>query len=136
MLGKRVDESRVISEFLTSARWPAALLFEGEAGIGKTTQWLSVIDQARTLGVRVLPARTAAAESALAYASLADLLSGVDAGVLAGNQVAGMVPGPPCCGHDGLLYHGEAGGEGADYQGPAVDQDKQHYLERQGYDQR
>ena len=104
-----MDESRVISEFLTSARWPAALLFEGEAGIGKTTQWLSVIDQARTLGVRVLPARTAAAESALAYASLADLLSGVDAGVLAD------LPEPQRIAMDQVLLRGVGGaGEATD----------------------
>ncbi|MFL0293006.1 LuxR C-terminal-related transcriptional regulator [Mycobacterium sp. SMC-18] len=82
MLGNRLDEPRVIGEFLAPSRWPAALLLEGEAGIGKTTLWLSVIDQARTSGVRVLSARTAAAESVLAYAALADLLGAVDAAVL------------------------------------------------------
>ncbi|ORA37827.1 hypothetical protein BST13_07245 [Mycobacterium aquaticum] len=67
-----------MGDFLTSACWPSALLLEGEAGIGKTTLWSSAIDQARTLGIRVLSARTAAAESVLAYVSLADLLGDVD----------------------------------------------------------
>lgn len=79
----RAEESGAIAEFLTASRWPAALVLEGEAGIGKTTQWLSVIDQARALGIRVLAARTAATESVLAYASLADLLGDVEAAVLA-----------------------------------------------------
>ncbi|MGX9675137.1 LuxR C-terminal-related transcriptional regulator [Mycobacterium sp. HM-7] len=105
MLGNRPDESQVISEFLTSARWPAALLLEGEAGIGKTTQWLSAIDQARTYGIRVLSARTAAAESSLAYASLADLLGGVDARVLAD------LPGPQRIAVDHVLLRG-VGGDG------------------------
>ncbi|SHU73023.1 helix-turn-helix transcriptional regulator [Mycolicibacterium mucogenicum] len=100
MLGNRLDESRVISEFLASARWPAALLLEGEAGIGKTTQWLSVIDQAGALGIRVLAARTAAAESVLAYASLADLLGDVEAAVLAD------LPGPQRMAMDRVLLRG------------------------------
>jgi len=100
VLGNRLDESRVISEFLASARWPAALLLEGEAGIGKTTQWLSVIDQAGALGIRVLAARTAAAESVLAYASLADLLGDVEAAVLAD------LPGPQRMAMDRVLLRG------------------------------
>ncbi|OBA84793.1 hypothetical protein A5642_25605 [Mycolicibacterium mucogenicum] len=99
-MGNRLDESRVISEFLASARWPAALLLEGEAGIGKTTQWLSVIDQAGALGIRVLAARTAAAESVLAYASLADLLGDVEAAVLAD------LPGPQRMAMDRVLLRG------------------------------
>ncbi|TLH61056.1 LuxR family transcriptional regulator [Mycolicibacterium phocaicum] len=90
----------MISEFLASARWPAALLLEGEAGIGKTTQWLSVIDQAGALGIRVLAARTAAAESVLAYASLADLLGDVEAAVLAD------LPGPQRMAMDRVLLRG------------------------------
>ena len=33
----RAEESGAIAEFLTASRWPAALVLEGEAGIGKTT---------------------------------------------------------------------------------------------------
>ena len=76
----RGAEERSVANFLTSASAnPAGLLIEGEAGIGKTTLWLSAVDQARDRGFEVLLARAAAAESVMAYAALADLLSEVDA---------------------------------------------------------
>ena len=76
----RLVESRAVGKFLASAATqPAALVLEGEPGIGKTTLWLAGLEQAGALGFRVLSARAAAAESVLAYGSLADLLTGVDA---------------------------------------------------------
>jgi ATP/maltotriose-dependent transcriptional regulator MalT len=54
------------------------LVIEGEAGIGKTTLWLAAIERAHEQGFRVLSARAAATESVMGYASLADLLAGVD----------------------------------------------------------
>jgi DNA-binding CsgD family transcriptional regulator len=78
VVSRRV-ESPVVSNFLARAfEQPCALLVEGEAGIGKTTFWLAVLELAVALGFRVLSARPAAAETVLAYASLSDLLSGVD----------------------------------------------------------
>jgi hypothetical protein len=75
----REAESRAVATFLASAcNGPAGLLLEGEAGIGKTTLLLAVIDAARQKGFRVLAARSAAAESVLAYAVLSDLLTDVD----------------------------------------------------------
>ena len=75
---------RAVSEFLARASvQPSALVVEGEAGIGKTTLWLSTLERAGEGGFRVLSARPSAAESVLAYTGLADLLSGVDASVLA-----------------------------------------------------
>src|SRR5437899_687884 len=71
---------RAVGDFLASvAAEPCALVIEGEPGIGKTTLWLAVIQQAREQGFRVLSARAAATESVLAYAALADLLDGIDA---------------------------------------------------------
>lgn len=79
----RAVEAQAISDFLELCRVkPASLLLEGEAGIGKTTLWLSAVQQARTRGMHVLTARAAATESVMAYISLADLLSAVEAGVL------------------------------------------------------
>src|SRR4051794_23271896 len=76
----RPTEARTIGSFLaSSAREPSALLIEGEAGIGKTTLWLTALEQAEEQGFRVLSARAAAAESVLAYTVLADLLDGVEA---------------------------------------------------------
>ncbi|HYO00966.1 MAG TPA: AAA family ATPase [Mycobacterium sp.] len=56
---------------------PAGLAITGEAGIGKTTVWLDVVDHARREGFRVSSARAAEAESVLAYAAVADLVDGL-----------------------------------------------------------
>jgi hypothetical protein len=75
----RPDESRAVADFLVSVTQEASALFlEGEPGIGKTTLWLSGLDQARERGFVVLSAQAATAESVLAYAALADLLSELD----------------------------------------------------------
>jgi Cdc6-like AAA superfamily ATPase len=52
----------------------AALVIEGEAGIGKTTLWLEVVKAAEARGYRVLQARPAESEAKLSYAVLADLV--------------------------------------------------------------
>ena len=84
-VASRPAEARAVADFLTAAAIePSALVVEGEPGIGKTTLWLHGVEQARERGSLVLSARSAAAESVLAYASLADLLSGVDESVWAG----------------------------------------------------
>src|SRR6476469_8497593 len=80
----RPDEGRAVATFLaTAATEPAALVAEGEPGIGKTTLCLSAVELAEERGFQVLSARPAEAESVLAYASLAALLSGVGPSVLA-----------------------------------------------------
>ena len=77
-------ESRAVSDFLRSAaQQPSGLLIEGEPGIGKTTLWLSAVEQARDNGYRVFSARVGQAESVLAYAAVADLLRDIDPTVLA-----------------------------------------------------
>src|SRR6267154_1025601 len=52
---------------------PAALVLEGEAGIGKSTLWLAGVERARALGMRVLSSRPAEAERGLAHVGLGDL---------------------------------------------------------------
>jgi len=75
----RPAEEQALGEFLAAAtNSPSALLVDGEAGIGKTTVWLAGLKQAREHGFRVLSAHAVSAESVLAYASLADLLTDVD----------------------------------------------------------
>lgn len=74
----RPRESLEISGLLDAASSePAALLLEGEPGIGKTTLWLTALDEARGRGFRVLSTRPTAAESVMAYTALADLLDSV-----------------------------------------------------------
>lgn len=71
-------------EFLASAlRQPSGMLIEGDAGIGKTTLWLSVVDQAEQAGFQVLTARIGQAESRLAHAAVADVFAGIDPAILA-----------------------------------------------------
>lgn len=81
----RPAETRVVADFLASASVePTALLVEGEAGIGKTTLWMAAVGEADARGFRLLSARPSAAESVLAYASLADMLGGVSPDVWLG----------------------------------------------------
>src|ERR671918_2154311 len=56
---------------------PAALVLEGEAGIGKTTLWRAGVERARALGFRTLSCRAAGTEAELSFAALADLLEPV-----------------------------------------------------------
>jgi DNA-binding CsgD family transcriptional regulator len=53
---------------------PAGLVFEGEAGIGKTAVWSQAIARAAERDNRVLVARPVQAELTLGYAGLGDLL--------------------------------------------------------------
>jgi DNA-binding CsgD family transcriptional regulator len=62
---------------------PAALVLEGEAGIGKSTLWLAGVEHARAQGFRVLSSRPAEAERALAHAGLGDLFDDLLDDVLA-----------------------------------------------------
>jgi DNA-binding CsgD family transcriptional regulator len=55
----------------------AALVLEGEAGIGKSTLWLSGVEHARSQGLRVLSSRPAEAERGLAHVGLGDLFDAV-----------------------------------------------------------
>ena len=59
------------------------LLLVGEPGIGKTTLWLAVVEEATGRGCEVLQARPSEAEAELAFAGLTDLLARVDGTELA-----------------------------------------------------
>ena len=79
----REAELRAVAGFLERlAEGPVGLLFEGEAGIGKTTVWAKTVEQARGQS-RVLCAQPAEAEARLAFAALADLLDPLPDDVLA-----------------------------------------------------
>jgi DNA-binding NarL/FixJ family response regulator len=70
----RDEELTRLRGFLKSETGPAALLVEGEAGIGKTSLWKAGIAAARANGHHVLACRPGAAEASLSYAALGDLL--------------------------------------------------------------
>ena len=77
IIGRR-EELLVLGEFVEAV--PAggsALLFEGEAGIGKTALWQEGVRLARARGFRVLEARAAQSESQMAFATIGDLFAPV-----------------------------------------------------------
>lgn len=70
----REEELSSIYTFVGDVRpGPAALLLEGDAGIGKSTLWLAGVEYARRRGLRVLSARPAEAERHIAHVGLGDL---------------------------------------------------------------
>jgi DNA-binding CsgD family transcriptional regulator len=75
----RESELAAVSALLDGAvTEPRGLVITGEAGIGKTTLWLSGRREARARGFQVLSARGDPSEVRLAFAALADLLADVD----------------------------------------------------------
>jgi len=80
----REKEQLGLARFLESLReGPAACVFEGEAGIGKTALWREGVAGARAASFRVLSCAPAEAEAALSYSSLTDLLDGLEPEILA-----------------------------------------------------
>jgi DNA-binding CsgD family transcriptional regulator len=73
----RERELGAIEEFLeAAARGRAALVIEGEPGIGKTALWREAVAQAEERDRIVLAARPAEAERELSFGGLGDLLGG------------------------------------------------------------
>jgi DNA-binding CsgD family transcriptional regulator len=74
----RDGELAVLRGFLTSIRGgAAALVLEGDAGVGKTTLWEAGLAEAGGRGYRVLAARPAESETALSFSGIGDLLDPV-----------------------------------------------------------
>jgi len=71
LVGRDHERARV-DAFLASPH-PAALVIEGEPGIGKTTLWRYGVEQAERRGWRVLAFRPGEAERTLTFAGLAGL---------------------------------------------------------------
>jgi DNA-binding CsgD family transcriptional regulator len=80
----RDSEVAAIRRFLESvSNGAAALVLEGEAGMGKTTLWRAGVAEARDRESLVLSARPSESETALSFAGIGDLLDPVLADVLA-----------------------------------------------------
>jgi DNA-binding CsgD family transcriptional regulator len=73
----REDHLASVRAFVDQAEPGAALVLEGEAGIGKSTLWSAGVEHARERGMRVLISRPAEAESGLAHLGLGDLFEDV-----------------------------------------------------------
>src|SRR5438093_7675337 len=87
MSGVVVGRERELAEgngFLAeAAERSCGLLLVGEAGIGKTTIWSAVVDEAADRGYAVLAARPSEAEADLPFAVLTDVFARLDGRVLA-----------------------------------------------------
>lgn len=80
----RAEELTAIDRFLDAAvAAPAGLFLEGEPGIGKTTLMNAAVKRAVRRGFVILQAYGAATEVTFAFAAVADLLNGIEDGLLA-----------------------------------------------------
>ena len=77
LLGREQELAAVGRLLTTLAERPAAVVLEGEPGIGKTTLFKNAVDQARSRGYTILAATPTEAESALSFVGLTDLLGRV-----------------------------------------------------------
>ncbi len=73
MVGRKAELEEIVA-FLDRAG-AAALVLEGEPGIGKTTLWQAGVDTARARGRRIRQARPTEAERELTFSALGDLLA-------------------------------------------------------------
>jgi DNA-binding CsgD family transcriptional regulator len=73
----RDAELAAVDAFLDAGALPGTLLIEGEAGIGKTSLCAAAVAAARDRGFETLVTRAVAAEAALAFTGIEDLLEPV-----------------------------------------------------------
>ena len=77
LIGRDI-ELATVGDFIASiADGAAALVLQGEAGVGKTTLWRAGVTEGEALGLRVLEARPAESEIALSFSGIGDLLDPV-----------------------------------------------------------
>jgi DNA-binding CsgD family transcriptional regulator len=81
---------------------PAALVLDGEAGIGKTTVWDEGVARAQRLGYLTLTCRPAESEADLPFGALGDLLDGAPA------EAAGSLAEPQRAALDAALLRAPA----------------------------
>jgi DNA-binding SARP family transcriptional activator len=105
LVGRGHELARIHGFLERAASGPAALVLEGEPGIGKTTLLREAVATASDAGANVLLARPAAAESALAFAGLRDLLGD------ALDELVSELPPPQANALEVALLLREAGGQ-------------------------
>jgi DNA-binding CsgD family transcriptional regulator len=104
MVGRQV-ELEAAERFLDSvAAGPAALVFQGEPGIGKTTVWRETAARAVARGLTLLACRPAQAEAKLSYAGLTDLVASVATG-----EALAQLPAPQRLGLEVALLQSTPG---------------------------
>jgi DNA-binding CsgD family transcriptional regulator len=77
LVGRELELARIQELLDRSETRPAALVLEGEPGIGKTTLWRAAVELAEARGFRVLAAQPGQREASLAFAAVGDLLQDV-----------------------------------------------------------
>ena len=75
IVGREAELGAVVRFLDRVAVGPAALVIEGEAGIGKTTVWQEAVAAAEARSFKVLRAQPTEREATLSYGVLADLVS-------------------------------------------------------------
>lgn len=113
LFGRRAELDATVAFLDAAAATPAALVLDGEAGIGKTAVWAAGVEEARRRGFLVLSAEPTEAEAALPYVSLADLLGQV------ADTVFDALPVPQRRALDGVLLRA-AGPAPVDHRSVAV----------------
>ena len=82
LVGREEELGAVLGVLARPEDLPVVLVLSGDAGIGKTSLWLSGREAAADRGYRVLSARPSEAETRYSFAGLADLLETVADDVL------------------------------------------------------
>jgi predicted ATPase len=77
LLGREAELAAIDALLDSAGSGFAALVLEGEPGIGKTTVWREGVRRAEGRGFRVLSCRPAEAEAMLSFSALADILGPV-----------------------------------------------------------
>jgi len=111
----REAELATLNSFLDEvSEGPVSLVFEGEAGMGKTTLLRAALDLARERSYRVLACRPAESEAKLSFAALGDLLAEVP------EEALESLPEPQARALDVALLRAEPEGAAPDRRGVSV----------------
>src|SRR5215468_10792301 len=72
---RELDSLHVFLE--SAAREPKVMVLEGQAGIGKTTLWSRILEEAQAGSFTTLSCRPAESEASLSFSALSDLVNDV-----------------------------------------------------------
>ena len=83
LIGRTSERAAILAALDASVAGSAAVLLTGDAGIGKTAIWESVVAERRLAGDHLLISRATAAEARLPWVGLTDLLRTIPSSTLA-----------------------------------------------------
>ncbi len=88
LIGRASERAAILAALDASADGPAAVLLTGDAGIGKTAIWESIVAERRAAGDHVLLTRATSAEARLPWVGMTDLMRTIPPAIL------GSLPDP------------------------------------------